>query len=95
MNLTAHKGEIRHIGKLKQKPDGTKYVRFELGVPRRRYDGCDYIDVTAYARTAEKVADLSEGTMISVVGKLFVSTETLSDGTRRKNVEITAQEVEF
>ncbi|GBR73966.1 single-stranded DNA-binding protein [Candidatus Termititenax aidoneus] len=95
MNVTTHRGEIRNIGALTQKADGTKYIRFEIGVPRRKYEGCDYIDVTAYEKTAEKIATVGVGTMVSVVGRLLVSTERLPDGTRRKNVEITAQEVEF
>jgi len=94
MNTSTQVGQIRNVSVLKQKPDGTPYVRFEIGVPRRSGGAIDFIDCVAWNKTAQKVSESGVGTKVAVTGSIYTSS-VKEDGTSRKLTELSVTSVEF
>jgi single-strand DNA-binding protein len=95
--------EVVLIGRLTRDPElkttntGTSVVRFTLAVDRRfTKDKADFIDITAWRKTAEFVDRyFRKGNRVAVHGSIQTHTWTDDSGNNRKGVEIVAENVEF
>lgn len=95
--------EVVLIGRLTRDPEfkttqtGTPVVRFTLAVDRRfTKDKADFIDVTAWRKTAEFVAKyFVKGSRVAIHGAIQTHTWQDDDGKNRKGVEVVAENVEF
>lgn len=95
------------IGRLVADPDlrytqsGIAVTNFTLAVDRpfTNQQGereADFIDVVAWRRLAETVANnLSKGRLVAVDGRLQIRSYDAADGTRRKAAEVVADTVRF
>lgn len=83
--------ELRHTQK------GTAVTSFSVAVDRdRREDGTDFIDVTAWGKTAEFVCKyFGKGRMVLVDGRLQVKSWTDRDGNKRTSPEVVAEHIYF
>jgi len=95
MNVVALTGELKNIGEIKQKPDGTPLIRFEVGVMNKSESIPDFVDCVVYGRTAERMQEWERGIKISVKGRLHLQSDINTDGTRRKSAEVIAEAVEL
>lgn len=102
LNKAVVMGRLTRNPELKHTQSGTAVVSFSLAVDRDFKDkqtgekGVDFLDVTAWRQTAEFVSRfLSKGRLAVVEGRLQVRTWTANDGTKRKAVEIVAENVYF
>lgn len=102
LNKAVVMGRLTRNPELKHTQSGTAVVSFSLAVDRDFKDkqtgekGVDFLDVTAWHQTAEFVSRfLSKGRLAVVEGRLQVRTWTANDGTKRKAVEIVAENVYF
>ncbi|HEY8531941.1 MAG TPA: single-stranded DNA-binding protein, partial [Limnochorda sp.] len=82
-------------------PSGVAVTNFTLAVDRpfTNQQGereADFIDVVAWRRLAETVANnLSKGRLVAVEGRLQIRSYDAADGTRRKAAEVVADTVRF
>jgi single-strand DNA-binding protein len=95
------------VGRLASKPElkytasGMPVVNFRLAVGRgkKAEDGkeeTDWLDVVAFQKTAELVAQwLDKGSVVGVEGRVQSRTWQAQDGTKRYAVEIAASAVRF
>lgn len=83
--------ELRHTQK------GTAVTSFSVAVDRdRKEDGTDFIDVTAWGKTAEFVCKyFGKGRMVLVDGRLQVKSWTDRDGNKRTSPEVVAEHIYF
>lgn len=95
------------IGRLVRDPDmrytaaGKGVCGFTLAVDRpfANQDGereADFLDVVAWGKLAETCANhLSKGRLVAVSGRIQTRTWTAKDGSKRKAVEVVAEQVRF
>lgn len=95
------------IGRLAQDPElrytdeGTPVCNFSLAIERdfTNRNGekeTDFIDVVAWRKTAENVAEyLKKGRMVAVTGRLQIRKNTGKDGRTYINPEIVTREIKF
>ena len=101
MNKVFMIGNLTRDPELKQTSNGIAYCRFTIAVNRKyaNADGerqADFFNVIAWRGTAEHCHKyLAKGSKVSVVGSLGVSNYEAQDGTKRTQVDITVDEVEF
>ena len=83
--------ELRHTQK------GTAVTGFSVAVDRDRKEaGTDFIDVTAYGKTAEFVCKyFGKGRMVLVDGRLQIRSWTDRDGNKRTTPEVVAEHIYF
>ena len=83
--------ELRHTQK------GTAVTGFTVAVERdRKEDGTDFIDVTAWGKTAEFVCKyFTKGRMAVVEGRLQFRDWIDREGNKRKSAEVVANSVYF
>ena len=83
--------ELRHTQK------GTAVTGFTVAVDRdRKDDGTDFIDVTAWGKTAEFVCKcFGKGRMAVVDGRLQLRDWTDREGNKRKSAEVVASSIYF
>ena len=76
---------------------GTTYAKFRLAIQRAyKRDTADFIDCTAWGKTAEFVDRFFyKGKEIGVTGSIQSDTYTANDGTKRYNVYINVESAEF
>ena len=102
INQVVLMGNLTRDPELRQTPNGQSVVSFSLALNRAYKDGSgewqevtDYIDVTAWAGLAERVAQyLTKGRRCLVVGRLQ-SRSWEQDGQKRSKVEVLANDVTF
>ena len=90
------------VGRLTRNPEardtqgGTKVARFALAINRRGKDGgTDYINCTAFGKTAELAAQyLSKGSRVGVVGRIQTGSYE-RDGHKVYTTDVICDEVEF
>lgn len=90
------------VGRLTRNPEardtqgGTKVCKFALAINRRGKDGgTDYINCTAFGKTAELAAQyLSKGSRAGVVGRIQTGSYE-RDGHKVYTTDVIADEVEF
>lgn len=86
---------------LRYTQSGKPVVNFRIAVDRRPAPGeteagTDFIDVVAWNKLAETVANfLGKGRLVAVEGRLQVRSYEASDGSRRRVAEVVAGEVRF
>lgn len=94
------------IGNLTRDPEaittttGTKISKFDIAVNRRfKQEGeqnTDFFRVVCFRSLAEVVEKyLSKGSKVSIVGTINTTEWETDDGTKRRGVEIIADEIEF
>lgn len=91
------------IGNLTRDPEtrttqsGKNVCTFTVAVNKRNRDqDPDYFRVTAWDKMGENCFRyLDKGRKVAVVGPVSVSTYTANDGSKRAQLEVTANEVEF
>jgi single-strand DNA-binding protein len=102
INQVTLMGNLTRDPELRQIPSGQSVVSFSLALNRSYKDSSgewqeatDYIDITAWAGLAERVAQyLSKGRRCLVVGRLQ-SRNWEQDGQKRSKVEVLANDVTF
>lgn len=90
------------VGRLTRNPEardtqgGTKVAKFTLAINRRGKDGgTDYINCTAFGKTAELAAQyLSKGSRVGVVGRIQTGSYE-RDGHKVYTTDVICDEVEF
>lgn len=92
-------GNMTADPELKQTQSGTPVCSFSIAVNRRAKEGeqpCDFINVVAWRKTAEFVAQwFKKGAPILVCGQLQTRSWADKDGNKRTAVEVVADEVSF
>jgi len=91
------------IGRLTRDPElrytqqGTAVARFTLAINRKfKREETDFIDIVVWQKTAENCAQyLTKGQMAMVEGRLQVRSYEAQDGSKRKAVEVVAEDVRF
>lgn len=82
---------LREVG-----DDGKKLASFLLAVNRKGGEKADFVQVTAWERTAELCGEaLAKGKKVAVEGGLRSRTWEAPDGQRRSSIEVVAREVAF
>ena len=100
MNTVNLIGRLTADPQLRNTNGGTPVCALRLAVPRPPKDGSDqgamFVDVTAFARQAEAVAEhLAKGRQVAVTGRLEYREWTSEDGSPRSKHEIVAAQVDF
>lgn len=97
MNEVVLIGRLTREPEMRTTPAGAPVVRFGLAVDRRfTKDKADFIDVTAWRKTAEFVQKyFHKGQRVAVHGSIQTHTWTDGEGHTRKGVEVVAENVEF
>lgn len=100
INSVVLMGRLTYEPELKTTPSGVSVIRFQLAVERRYSNGeekqADFIDCTAWRRTAEFVSRyFHKGSMIAVEGAIQTDSYTDKDGNNRKSVTVIANNVSF
>jgi len=91
------------IGRLTRDPEmvyaksGTEITKFTIAINRRfNREETDFIDCVCFKKLAENCVNfLHKGSMCAVSGELQISSYEAKDGTKRKQTQIVANEVEF
>ncbi|MDQ3570040.1 MAG: single-stranded DNA-binding protein [Actinomycetota bacterium] len=97
---------VNLIGRLTRDPElrttngGTPVCTLRLAVPRPPKDGSDqgavFVDVTAFARQGEAVAEhMAKGRQVAVTGRLEYREWTGEDGSPRSRHEVVASQIDF
>lgn len=95
MNHVVLVGRLVRDPELRYAPSGTPICSFTIAVDRHR-EGADFIDIAAFQKLAETVANhLTKGRLVGVHGRLQVRSYEKSDGQKRKVTEVVANEVRF
>ena len=99
LNSCALVGRIATDPELKHTTSGTAVCNFRLAVERaRKADGqpdADFIDVVAFGKSAEFVAEyLDKGALVGVTGRIQARQWQALDGTSRRAVEVVADTVQ-
>lgn len=97
MNRVELIGRLTSIPDYKMVTGDVKVCNICIAVQRRGADaGADFIDVTAFGKTAEIIARYCQkGSRIGVAGRLNSNTYELSDGSRRKKTSVIADTVDL
>lgn len=101
LNTVILMGRLTYDPELRTTPTGTSVVRFQIAIDRRfQKQGeerkADFIDVTAWRQTAEFVSKyFHKGSMIAVEGSIQTDNYTDKDGSKRKSVQVVANNVSF
>jgi single-strand DNA-binding protein len=96
MNRVQLTGRLTADPELKTTPQGKSVTTFRLAVRRRfKKDESDFINVVAWEKTAEFVAEyITKGRLVAVAGTLQVNDWTDKEGVRQTRYQIVADEVE-
>lgn len=94
MNITVLTGNITKDLELRQTQGGKAWTKFTLAVSRR-YDDADFIDCTAWGKTAENMVKyLGKGSKIMLTGRIQTGSYE-KDGRKIYTTEVVASNVEF
>lgn len=102
LNQVILMGNLTRDPELRQTPTGQSVVSFSLALNRNYKDASgewqeatDYVDLVAWGKLAEQVADkLKTGSKVLVDGRLQ-SRSWEQDGVKRNKVEVLAMDVTF
>ncbi|MGI8972546.1 MAG: single-stranded DNA-binding protein [Gaiella sp.] len=82
---------LREVGE-----DGKKLASFLLAVSRRGGEKADFVQITAWERTAELCGEvLTKGKKVAIEGGLRSRSWEEPDGKKRSAIEVVAREVAF
>lgn len=98
LNRVTLVGRITRDLELRKTTTGTSYVKFSVAMDRfgANQNQTDFVNCTAWARTAENMAQyLSKGAMIAVDGSLQSSTYQDQSGKTVYALEVNANRVSF
>lgn len=101
LNVVTLIGRLVRDPELRFTPQGVARCNFTLAVDRpfKNQQGereTDFVDVTVWRRQAETVAQhLTKGRLVAVNGRLQTRSYEANDGSRRKAVEVVADDVRF
>ena len=97
LNHCVFMGRLTSAPELRHTQQGTAVTSFTIAVDRDFEKGkTDFIDCVAWRNTAEFVSKyFGKGRMIAVSGKLQMRDWTDKEGNKRRNAEITADNVYF
>ena len=101
INTVALMGRLTYDPELKSTPSGVSVLRFQIAVDRNYQRAgqerqADFIDCVAWRQTAEFISRyFHKGSMIAVEGSIQTSNYTDKDGNKRKQVEVSANNVSF
>ncbi len=99
INSVVLMGRLTAEPELRSTQSGTSLTRFTIAVNRYSKDGenkVDFIDVTAWRKTAEFVSRyFHKGSMIAVQGSIQTDNYTDKEGNKRKSFQIVANNVSF
>jgi len=100
MNTISLIGRLTRDPELRRTTGGTPTTTLRLAVPRRKREGEDqgavYVDVVAFARQAEAVAEyLTKGRQVAVTGRLEYREWTGQDGSHHSKNEVIADQIDF
>jgi len=101
INTCVLTGRIVNDPEMRYTTSGTAVVSFRIAVDRGRkspdgQDQTDFLDVVAFQKTAELVAQyMDKGSMIGVEGRIQSRTWQTNEGQKRYSVEIVANNVHF
>lgn len=94
MNITVLTGNITKDLELRQTKSGKAWTKFTLAVSRRD-DDADFIDCTAWGKTAENMVKyLGKGSKIMLTGRIQTGSYE-RDGRKIYTTEVVASSVEF
>lgn len=96
MNKAILVGRLTRDPEMRDTQGGTKVAKFSLAINRRGKDGgTDYINCTAFGKTAELAAQyLSKGSRAGVVGRIQTGSYE-RDGHKVYTTDVICDEVEF
>lgn len=96
MNKAILVGRLTRDPEMRDTQGGTKVCKFALAINRRGKDGgTDYINCTAFGKTAELVGQyLSKGSRVGVVGRIQTGSYE-RDGHKVYTTDVICDEVEF
>jgi single-strand DNA-binding protein len=99
MSVVSVIGNVTRDPELRFSSGNIQYARFSIAVNRKKKRGDDledvtsFFDVVCFGDMAENVAtSLSKGTRVFVTGHLDVTTYDAKDGTKKTQVQITADD---
>lgn len=97
LNKAILMGRLVKDPELRSTNSGTPVCSFTLAVDRRgKDDGTDFIDITAWSKTAEFVSKhFFKGQLMAVAGRIQTRNWEDQQGNKRKAVEVVADEVHF
>ena len=101
INSVVLMGRLTYDPELKATPSGVSVVRFQIACDRNYSKSgeekkTDFIDVTAWRKTAEIVSKyFHKGSMIAVEGSIQTDNYTDRDGNKRKSFQVVANNVSF
>ena len=101
LNKIVLMGRLTRDPELRRTGNGTAVVGFSLAVERdfKEQDGekkTDFIDIVAWRNAAEFVSKyFTKGRMAVVEGRLQLREWTATDGTKRRNAEVVAENIYF
>jgi single-strand DNA-binding protein len=101
MNKVILIGRLTRDPELRHTQNGTPVANFTLAVDKSFFDedgkrGADFIDIVAWRKLAEIVANnLEKGRLVAVEGRLQIRSYDDQNGVRRKAAEIVADQVKF
>lgn len=96
MNKAILVGRLTRDPEMRDTQGGTKVAKFSLAINRRGRDGgTDYINCTAFGKTAELVGQyLCKGSRVGVVGRIQTGSYE-RDGHKVYTTDVICDEVEF
>lgn len=95
MNKTCLVGRLTAKPELRYTQSNKSVVRFTVAV-NRQGEGADFINCTAWGKTAENIANyLDKGSMISVEGRIQTGSYTNNQGQKIYTTDIVAESVQF
>lgn len=97
LNKAILMGRLVKDPEMRSTQSGTPVCSFTLAVNRRgKDDATDFIDITAWNKTAEFVSKyFTKGMQVAVAGRIQTRTWEDQSGNKRKAVEVVAEEVHF
>ena len=101
MNKVILIGRLTADPNLRYTQNGTPVTTFTLAVDKPFVDkdgkrGADFIDIVAWRKLAEVVAqNITKGRLVAVEGRLQIRSYNDQNGIRRKAAEVIANEVKF
>lgn len=101
INSAVLMGRLTYEPELRATPSGVSVIRFQIACDRQfqakgEERKTDFIDVTAWRQTAEFISRyFHKGSMIAVEGSIQTENFTDKDGSKRKSVEVVANNVSF
>ena len=101
INSAVLMGRLTYEPALRATPSGVSVIRFQIACDRQfqakgEERKTDFIDVTAWRQTAEFISRyFHKGSMIAVEGSIQTENFTDKDGSKRKSVQVVANNVSF